>query len=93
MGEQSSNVEWGGGANDGWGAGITLALQARMAQGAIGRGTRPRDKARRWTNIKCHRREREGRKSRWDVSVPVSGFPFVEVRHIGIIVKIIVRTS
>jgi len=92
MGEHNGNVEWGGGANDVWGAGVTLVRQARMAQGAIGRGTRPGNEARRRTNIKCHRREREGRKGGWDVSVPVSGFPFAEVRHIGIIVKIVMRT-
>lgn len=87
------NVEWGRGTNDGWGAGVTLMLQALVGQGTIGRGTRSRDEARRRTYIKCHRREREGRKSGWDVSVRVSGFPFAEVRHIGIIVKIVGRTS
>jgi hypothetical protein len=91
MGEHSGNVEWSGGANDGWGA--TVMIQARMAQGVIGRGTGPGDEARRRTNIKCHRREREGRKSGWNVSVPVSGLPFAEVRYISVVVKIIVRTG
>jgi hypothetical protein len=85
-----ANIEWGGSANYGWGVGVTFILQAGMAQGIIGRGTRPGDEARRWTNIKCHGRERrKGRKSGWDVSVCVFGFPFAEVRHVRVVVKIV----
>ena len=90
MGGCNGNVEWSRGANDSWGAGITFILQARMVQGVIGRGTRPGDKAGRRTNIKCYGREREGRQSGWDVSIHVSGFPFAEVRHVCIVVKIVV---
>lgn len=73
-----SGAVCGGVSEDGWGVRERLMFMFNVLrmQRSIGRRTGFRDQTGRWTDVKCHGGECEGRKN-WG---SIRGFPLVEVR-------------